>query len=433
MAEVVEVTADQVPEAIRSAGPRGVIARGLGRSYGDPAQNAGGRVLRLVDDGRIEIDDLHRTCTASGGVSIDELIGTLVPLGYFVPVTPGTRQVTVGGAIATDVHGKNHHREGSFGQHLRRITLVDGTGAVRRLGPDDSPAEFWATVGGMGLTGVVTSATFDLKPVGSAYMRVDTERLPDLASTLETMAATDDASTYSVAWIDLLSTDDAMGRSVLTRGEHATTDEAAGPRWRRRRPPKVAPTPRISAPGMVPSGLVNHRTVRAFNEAWFRNAPRQRRGDIATLGSFFHPLDAVGDWNRLYGARGMVQYQLVVPSGAEEVLHDVVGRISAAGLASFLAVLKRFGPANPGPLSFPIPGWTLALDLPASTSLAPVLDDLDAAVSEAGGRIYLAKDARARPATMAAMYPRLDEFRDVRRRLDPDGVFRSDLSRRLDL
>jgi len=276
----------------------------------------------------------------------------------------------------------------------------------------------------------VLAAEVGVRPVETSRMRVDTERAADLGALMALMAG-DDAYTYSVAWIDLLARGRSMGRSVLTRGEHDRLDEL--PPGRRSDPLGFAAKERLRAPARVPSGLMNPLSVRAFNEAWFRKAPRVRRDELQSLAAFFHPLDGVADWNRLYGGRGLTQYQLVVPDGAERELEHCVDRISAAGAASFLAVLKRFGPANPAPLSFPLPGWTLALDLPADPALAPLFRDLDEVVAGAGGRVYLAKDARTDGATLRRMYPRLPELLAVKQRLDPDGVFRSDLSRRLGL
>ena len=421
-----------VADAVRSSGPRGVIARGLGRSYGDAAQNAGGLVVEFGHTSdHIVLDRDASTVTVSAGVSLDLLMRALIPHGFFVPVSPGTRFVTVGGAIAADIHGKNHHVDGSFGSHVVSLDLVDGSGELRRLDPVGSPHPFWATVGGMGLTGVIVAATVTMRRIETSRMTVDTERAGNLDQLLALMADTDDRYTYSVAWIDLLTTGSAMGRSVLTRGEHASLDQL--PPRLRREPLAFDPGQRVAAPAVIPTSLVGPVSIRAFNELWYRKAPLSRRGQVATLAGFFHPLDGVGSWNRLYGPRGFVQYQFVVPFGTEDVLREAVRRITKAGHASFLAVLKRFGAANAGPLSFPMPGWTLALDLPAAQSLAPLLDGLDRLVISAGGRIYLAKDSRAAPETIEAMYPRLDEFKAVRLDMDPDRRFTSDLARRLHL
>jgi decaprenylphospho-beta-D-ribofuranose 2-oxidase len=431
LSTVTRLPAEGVPDAIRAAGRRGVLVRGLGRSYGDAAQNAGGDIIVLEDGPPIRLDTWAATVRVGGGTSIDQLIRYLLPHGFFVSVTPGTRFVTVGGAIAADIHGKNHHRHGSLGHHVVEMDLVDAQGRRSTLTPEATPELFWATVGGMGLTGVVVSAVLRVLPVETAYMRVDTDRVANLPDLLAMMSATDDRYTYSVAWIDLLAQGKALGRSVLTRGEHAALTEL--PEDRQREPLRPAGLPRLSAPGWAPDRLMNHWSVKAFNELWFRKTPRERRDEIQHLSSFFHPLDGVSGWNTLYGRRGLTQYQFVVPLEADAALIEAVRRIAAAGHASFLAVLKRFGPGSPGMLSFPMPGWTLALDLPAAPALAGLLNDLDELVVSAGGRVYLAKDARTSAARIREMYPRLEEFRALRRRTDPERVFRSDLARRLDL
>jgi decaprenylphospho-beta-D-ribofuranose 2-oxidase len=277
------------------------------------------------------------------------------------------------------------------------------------------------------------AATIQLLPVETSLMSVDTERAPNLDALLERLAATDDQYRYSVAWIDLLARGGRMGRSVITRGDHARLDEL--PAKRRADPLAFSAHPLASVPpGIIPPGLLNRATVAAFNEVWYRKAPIDKRGESQTIATFFHPLDLVDRWNRIYGRPGMVQYQFAVPYGAEDVVRTAVERLSAAGSPAFLAVLKRFGPGNPAPLSFPTPGWTLSLDVPTNMSgLARLLDGLDDLVVAAGGRIYLAKDSRLKPELLPAMYPRLEEWRGVRSRLDPEGKFASDLSRRLGL
>jgi decaprenylphospho-beta-D-ribofuranose 2-oxidase len=430
------VEVEKALSALRSqarAGGRGVIARGLGRAYGDAAQNAGGAVLDLTGLDRVHRFDAHSaTITVDAGISLDALMRTLVPLGFFVPVTPGTRYVTVGGAIASDIHGKNHHVEGSFCQHVTELALLLASGEIRMLRPDGESADaFWATAGGMGLTGVVLSATFRLLRIESAYLRVDTERASDLEDCMQRMAERDDDYRYSVAWIDSLTTGRAMGRAVLTRGDHAPVAEL--PARRRKAPLAYAPVPRLMAPPWVPEGLLRPITVRAFNEAWFRKAPKKDTG-YESIPTFFHPLDGVLDWNRIYGRPGFIQYQLAVPFGAEGTVRVALERLASARCPSFLTVLKRFGPANPGPLSFPQPGWTLTVDVPAALpGLGPLLDDLDEQVVGAGGRVYLSKDSRLRADLLPAMYPRLAEWQAVRAGLDPDGLWHSDLSRRLGL
>lgn len=416
-----------------AAGERGVVARGLGRAYGDAAQNAGGTVLDTTRVARFQLDADAGTVTAEAGASLDELLAVLVPRGFFVPVTPGTRHVTVGGAVAADIHGKNHHVNGSWCDHVTSLTLALPGGDVVRVGPEGPDAElFWATAGGMGLTGIVVEATFRCPRIETSRLLVDTERTPDLDTLMAAMSEGDDRYDYSVAWIDLLATGRSMGRSVLTRGRFARPDEL-GPDLAGD-PLAYDPAVLAAAPPWVPTGLLNRLTVRAFNEAWFRKAPVRRDGEVQSIGAFFHPLDLVAGWNRIYGSRGFLQWQVAVPFGAEDALRSVVGQLSAQGFPSFLAVLKRFGASNPGPLSFPFPGWTLALDIPVGPPrLAEVLDALDEQVVEAGGRVYLAKDSRMRPELVPAMYPRLGAWRAVADRVDPGHRLRSDLDRRLSL
>ncbi|MDA8057556.1 MAG: FAD-binding oxidoreductase [Actinomycetota bacterium] len=414
---------------------RGVIARGMGRSYGDAAQNGGGVVLDGTwMDGVTAVDLVTGRITVRAGTSLESLMERFVPLGWFVPVTPGTRQVTVGGAIAADIHGKNHHRDGSFASHVLSLTLVTPTGTVT-VGPEDDPELFWATAGGMGLTGVITEATLAMLPVETSYLLVDTERARDLDDVMERMVSGDDGYHYSVAWIDCQATGARLGRSVLTRGDHARlADLPARLRTNPRQARAFVPRTLATVPVTPPSGLLNPLTVGAFNEVWFRKAPRHEVGRPHHMTGFFHPLDGVAAWNRLYGNRGFLQYQFVVGDDQGEVVRRVISRLADVRLASFLAVLKRFGPGDPGPLSFPMPGWTLALDLPVGhPGLGRLLDELDDEVVGAGGRIYLAKDSRVARRHVEVMYPRLPGWRATRARVDPEGVLRSDLGRRLGL
>ena len=423
--------AEDIQATIRSVGPRGVLARGLGRSYGDAAQSGGATVFDMTALHAFDLDVEAGTVTALAGASVDEILRAIVPAGFFVPVTAGTRFVTVGGAIAADIHGKNHHVEGSFGSHVTRMSVIDGTGELLELSPDDPKTAdmFWATVGGMGLTGVIVDATFRLIPIETSRMSVDTIRCVDLDDVMTRMIEGDDDYRYSVAWIDSVA---PSGRGVLTRGDHATRAQLNAKEVAH---PLDYATPSLpSAPAFVPNGLLNSASVRAFNEAWFRKAPKDRRGGIESIPAFFHPLDGVRDWNRIYGPQGFLQYQFVVPDSAGWLVERTLNRLKDVGAPSFLTVLKRFGPANPAPLSFPQPGWTLAADVPAGNDrLGPVLDELDELVASEGGRLYLAKDSRQSPTMLARTYPRLGEWQAIKDRMDPRGVFTSDLGRRLSL
>ncbi len=424
---------EQVAAAVAAAGERGLIARGLGRSYGDPAQNAGGAVLDMTGLRRVlDVDLAAGLVKAEAGLSLHQLTATLLPLGCFTPVTPGTRQVTLGGAFACDIHGKNHHADGSFAQHVAEFELLTADGTIRTVTPAGDPETFWATAGGMGLTGVVLTVTVRMTPVRTGHVVVETTRARDLDQAMSALADADGRHRFSVAWLDCLARGASLGRSVVEGGDFA--DVADLPSRARRDPLHFAARPLLRAPDAFPAGLLNRRTVAAFNEMWYRKAPRRRAGQVKPLAAFFHPLDAVSDWNRVYGRAGFVQHQFVVPFGAEDMVRSAVERISGMGAPSFLTVLKRFGAGSPGYLSFPRPGWTLALDFPARTpGLAALLDWLDERVLAAGGRIYLAKDARCDPWLLPRMYPRLAEFQRVRAKLDPDGVFVSDQARRLRL
>ena len=413
--EVVQPSSvEQLQQLIHAAPPKSLIARGLGRSYGDAAQLKDGMVIELSVFDQIKLDPISGTITAGAGVSLDQILRVIVPEGFFLPVTPGTRNVTVGGAIAADVHGKNHHVDGSFGNHVQRLLLVDGNGRLRDLTPngrgDVEDAEFfWATVGGMGLTGVIVEATFSLIPITSSLISVDTTRYRDLESLMEAMVEADTKYRYSVAWVDSL---DPKGRGVLTCGDHASAESL--PKEKQSDPLHYDPKALASAPPFLPGGLLNKFTVRAFNEAWYRKAPKQRVGELQEIAPFFHPLDGVKDWNRVYGPGGFLQYQFVVPDEAAHLIPRTLESLRKVGAPSFLTVLKRFGKSNSAPLSFPMPGWTLAADVPAAIPrLLEVLNELDEEIAAAGGRLYLAKDSRQTEYMFKTSYPRLDEWRAI--------------------
>ncbi len=418
-------TEDAVAQELSLA--TGAIARGLGRSYGDAAQLSGGVVLNNRSLGGIGAIAPDGVVSVGAGVSIEELLNVTIPLGWFIPVTPGTRQVTIGGAVAADVHGKNHHRDGSLGDHVLEMRLVTPRGSFT-VSPTLEPQLFWATIGGMGLTGIVTTVTLRLLKIETDKVLVDTTRFKNLDDVMASMVTGDDNYRYSVAWVDCMTKGASMGRAILKRGEHASRGDLE-------QTSLVAPrSAYLRVPFNAPSGLLNPLSIRVFNELWFRSAPARREGEAQSLGAFFHPLDGLNDWNRLYGRRGFVQYQFAVSDTRAEVVVRAIDRLSSSGVPSFLAVLKRFGPANHGLLSFPVSGWTLALDLPVGPSALPgVLDDLDEMVIEAGGRVYLAKDSRLSPGAVRVMYPRLPEFLEVKNRIDPQHQLASDLARRLHL
>jgi decaprenylphospho-beta-D-ribofuranose 2-oxidase len=432
-AQVVQPSSvEQLQELVRGAPPRSLIARGLGRSYGDAAQLKDGTVIELPAFDRIALDPASGTVTAGAGVSLDQILRVIVPAGFFLPVTPGTRNVTVGGAIAADVHGKNHHVDGSFGNHVQRLLLVDGSGILRELTPSgrdsfDEAEFFWATVGGMGLTGVIVEATFSLIPISSSLISVDTTRYRDLESLMAAMVEADSRYRYSVAWVDSL---DPKGRGVLTCGDHAPAE--ALPKSQQSDPLYYDPKALASAPPFLPGGLLNKFTVRAFNEAWYRKAPKHRVGELQAIAPFFHPLDGVQDWNRIYGPAGFLQYQFAVPNEAAHLVQRTLEAMRQVGAPSFLTVLKRFGPSNPAPLSFPIPGWTLAADVPAAVpGLLEVLNQIDEEVAAAGGRLYLAKDSRQSAGMMKNSYVRLYDWEQSVALINQTPKTFSDIAERL--
>lgn len=397
-----------------------LIARGRGRSYGDSANAA--RVLQTRHlDHFLAFDSQTGSLTAQAGVTIREILSLVVPAGWFLPVVPGTSHVTLGGAIASDVHGKNHHGAGTFGQHVESLRLMLGTGDEVTASPTQRPDLFHATCGGMGLTGVILQATLRLKRLPSSQLMQTTLKARCLEQALEQFEAHSQA-TYAVAWIDCLSTGPDLGRSVLMLAEHA--DEG---------PLEYVPKRMGSAPVHAPAALLNPLTMRAFNTAYYARA---RHGSVrsASLSSFFFPLDAIDDWNRLYGRPGFVQYQFVVPRerGAAH-MRLILERIARSGLGSFLAVLKEFGSGNDHLLSFPMRGYTLALDFKMRPGVIELLRALDDMVVGTGGRVYLTKDAVMREASFKAGYPRWREFESVRHRYGAIGRFASSQSRRLGL
>jgi decaprenylphospho-beta-D-ribofuranose 2-oxidase len=404
---------------------RGAISRGMGRSYGDAAQRHGGVVIDTTALTAFELDGERGSVRAQGGVTLGRLLAVLEGAGWVLPVVPGTQHVSVGGAIAADIHGKNHAAAGTFGAHVEAVDLLTAGGELRELTVDHDPDVLRATVGGMGLTGVIVSASIRLKPLPGPLLSVDTDSVTSLDDALALLDGP--GGEYRVAWLDLLGPSPARG--IVTRAAHVDADPRAVPR-----PGATTVHGRLSVPGRWPDGLLHPRLVRAYNAYRFRRTPRRRTAAPESYGAHMFPLDGLEAWPRLYGSAGLVQYQFVVPKGREDVLARVIGRLRGSAVPCYLAVLKDFGPAAEAPLSFPLAGWTLALDMPGDApGLAAMLDTFDEWVVEAGGRVYLAKDGRVRRDVFAAMYPRAEEWRAIRDRVDPDGVWSSDLGVRTGL
>lgn len=410
------------------------IARGQGRSYGDAALNDEGLVLLTERINRLlQFDESRGVLRAEAGVTLAELLRVLVPRGWFPKVTPGTQYVSLGGCIAADVHGKNHHRDGSFSNSVDELTLITAEGKRLRCSPKRNEKAFRATVGGMGLTGVIGEVALQFRPIESAYLVAEHQPTRHLE---ETLAYLDDDvfdDEYTVAWIDGMATGDALGRGVFMRGHHASATELPG---NLQRSALEIPGRAVhSVPLDFPGWFLHPALLKVFNALYYRRQGSRRSPFVTDYASFFYPLDAVGEWNRLYGRNGFLQYQFVVPGeSGRAVLRSVLDRLVRQGYGSFLAVLKKFGAEGNGLLSFPKPGYTLAVDIPMrGDGLLRLLSELDDEVAACGGRVYLAKDARLSPERFRRMYPRFAEWQRIKRDLDPESVFSSTLSRRLKL
>jgi decaprenylphospho-beta-D-ribofuranose 2-oxidase len=409
------------------AATSGGVARGNGRAYGDAGIGLNQTIAMTAFDRIRSFDTGTGRIRLQAGVLLSDLIDTFGPRGFLPYVVPGTRFISIGGAIASDVHGKNHHCEGGFGRYVESIQLATGQGETIEISREDNPDAFLATIGGMGLTGVILEATIRLRPVETGWIREQVIPAGNLGDAVRALDSGDSA-TYSVAWIDCVARGDNLGRSLIYLGEHARASEI----------PSGAETfprgqdPRLNMPIDFPSITLNRYSIRAFNELYYRIGARRAGGShlVSIFPSFF-PLDSVGAWNRIYGRRGFLQHQCVIPQdGARDVLGEILERVSKRGDASFLAVLKKLGQGD-GMLSFPMPGYTLALDFPMTSSILGFLDELDRLVVAAGGRLYLAKDARQSRATFEAGYPALQRFKQIRASLDPSQKIRSQLSQRL--
>jgi len=408
------------------------IAYGLGRSYGDtPLNKEAGIVLFDKFKHMLSFDEKTGILNCEAGVSLNEIIRLFLPRGYFPGVTPGTKFVTIGGAIANDVHGKNHHIDGCFSEYVLGFDLLLASGEVIACSRTENPEAFWATIGGIGLTGMILRATIQLIPVKTSYIQATYEKASNLDEAFRLFQENDASYKYSVAWIDCLSTGDSLGKSILMRGRHAEPEELPANITEPFKPDKAS---NLKMPVNAPSFALNYWSISAFNKLYYASYKNETK--IVDSTSFFHPLDAIGDWNKMYGKNGFIQYQAVFPKANDPKagIRKLLERLSAEKCSSFLAVLKSSGQENNGLLSFPMEGYTLALDIPIKhDSLFAFLKELDEIVLAYGGRVYLAKDATIDPETFKVMYPRWEAFSKVKAELDPNGLFSSSMSRRIGL
>lgn len=412
-------TAQEAAHLLSEAGP--VLGRGMGRSYGDSA--LADKLISTRQLNRLRSFDVQSgLLVCAAGISLGELLDVFVPRGWFLPITPGTKFVSVGGAIASDVHGKNHHLHGCFSACVDSIELLLADGSQVQCSRTERPELFHATCGGMGLTGLIVAVSLRLLRIESAYIQQTTYKAANLEEALQLFEA-HSASTYSVAWIDCLASGAALGRSLLMVGEHAHDGQLLLPAKRA-----------LSVPLDMPAALLNRYSVQAFNELYYQRIRKTESKQRVSFENFFYPLDGIQQWNRLYGKQGFVQYQFVIPKAAGlQGMRAILERISASHRGSFLAVLKTFGAANDNLLSFPTEGYTLALDFKLEAGLLELLDELDSMVLAYGGRLYLAKDARMSEATFKQSQPNWQQFQEVRAQYGALGKFASLQSRRLGL
>ncbi len=412
---------------------RGILGRGLGRSYGDQACNGGGIVVEMTALNRIHsISSETAIADVDAGVSLDQLMKAALPFGLWVPVLPGTRQVTVGGAIASDIHGKNHHSAGSFGNHVLSLDLLMADGEVHTLTPDGPDSElFWATVAGNGLTGIVIRARIKMTRTESAYFIADGIATADLEETVAVhQDGSEDNYTYSSAWFDLISPEPKLGRAAVSRGSLAKVDQLPA---KLAKDPLKFTAPQLPAiPNLFPVSFMNKLSLSMIGEAFYRMSGNYQ-GKIVNLTQFYHMLDITSGWQYAYGPAGFAQHQFLVPPDALEEFNGIIRWMHTHKQYSALNVFKLFGPGNKAPLSFPMQGWNVALDFPNRPGVNEFLNELDKRAMEFGGRVYTAKDSRVSAESFHKMYPRIDEWIAIRRKADPNGVFASDMARRLEL
>lgn len=401
------------------------ITRGMGRCYGDAS--LGNHIISTLKfDKILSFDEVKGTLECQSGITLDDLIKFLVPRGWFLPVVPGTKYITVGGAVASDIHGKNHHVEGSFMNQVIDMQVLLASGEVATCSSTENRELFQATCGGMGLTGIVLTVKISLRKISTPYISqisVKARNLDEVFALFDTYQH----STYSVAWIDCLRSGDSIGRSILMVGEHATPQEAAGKKQADIQKQK----PWLNIPFSFPGIVMNELTIRIFNFLFYHKQLRKEKRGLVTFDSFFFPLDFINNWNRMYGKAGFVQYQFVLPlENSKEGLKKILHEINRNGMGSFLAVLKLFGEGD-GMLSFPMRGYTLALDFPMKPGLFTFLDYLDKIVLEYGGRIYLTKDARMDKKIFWESYPNSEAFKKIVDQVNPAFKWQSLQSDRL--
>ena len=420
-----------IAAVLQSGKETSYIGRGLGRSYGDAALNRDrGVVLTERINRFLSFEPNTGVLSCEAGVSLEEILKVFVPRGWFLPVTPGTKFVTIGGAVACDVHGKNHHQDGCLSNFVLDLELLLANGQQVRVSRDENPDLFWATVGGMGLTGMILSVSLKLRPLETAFIRVEYQRTPDLDGTMRLLEEEDQDYNYSVAWVDGLAGGRSLGRSVLIRGNHAVVDDLS--REQATRPLELVRRLSLTVPPQFPDLVLNRFSMRAFNSLYYRRFRQKPVNRVIDYDRFFYPLDSLRKWNRMYGKRGFIQYQCVFPfETSRAALVEVLSRLRKAKVPLFLVVLKRFG-AETGLLSFPMSGYTLALDMPMlGGRLLSLLQELDQWVIDQGGRVYLAKDACLSAEAFREMYPRFRQWQRIKTEVDPQNLFSSDLSRRL--
>ena len=419
-------SADRLAELLGAGPAGGAIPRGAGRSYGDPAQNEGGAVLDMTAlAGVRRVDAALGEVRVGAGTTFATLLEGLAERGLTLPVVPGTRHLTVGGAIAADVHGKNHPAAGSIAHQLVSFKLVTPAGEVHEVSRESDPDLFRATTGGMGLTGAITSATLSVVPLREPFALADVDRAGSIEDAMSLIDG--GGHTHAIAWLDLLASGGRFTRAVVTRSREGEAPAGAASL-------ALSARPLLRVPPGAPGALLRAAAVRTFNAALWHRSPRGERDRPIGAAEQLFPLDRVADWNRLYGRQGLIQYQFAVPAGGAWAMRCILEMLRARRVPMFLGSLKRLGAPSGGLLSFPLDGWTLAIDIPARAHrVADALEDADRLVAGAGGRIYLAKDARVRAETLREMYPQLARFRAVRERVDPAGTMRSDMARRLEL